>query len=82
MPIPQRQDDQAVNEGLLESQDDLEEEINKRSTYLVIMGDFNTKVGCRQDDETFIRPFGGNRNKQEQSQLTMELDIPKWHDKK
>uniref|UniRef100_A0A914W5Q0 Metalloendopeptidase n=1 Tax=Plectus sambesii TaxID=2011161 RepID=A0A914W5Q0_9BILA len=43
--------------------DDLEEEINKRSTYLVVMGDFNAKVGRRQDDETFIGPFGGDRNK-------------------
>uniref|UniRef100_A0A914W9X3 Endonuclease/exonuclease/phosphatase domain-containing protein n=1 Tax=Plectus sambesii TaxID=2011161 RepID=A0A914W9X3_9BILA len=40
----------------------LEEEINKRSTDLVIMGDFNAKVGRRQDDETFIGPFGGDRN--------------------
>ena len=46
--------------------DDLEEEINKRSTYLVIMGDFNAKVGRMQDDETFIGPFGGDRNEQGQ----------------
>uniref|UniRef100_A0A914VPY6 Endonuclease/exonuclease/phosphatase domain-containing protein n=1 Tax=Plectus sambesii TaxID=2011161 RepID=A0A914VPY6_9BILA len=27
------------------------------------MGDFNAKVGCKQDDKTFIGPFGGDRNK-------------------
>uniref|UniRef100_A0A914WP47 Craniofacial development protein 2-like n=1 Tax=Plectus sambesii TaxID=2011161 RepID=A0A914WP47_9BILA len=41
---------------------DLEEEINKRSTYLVIMGDLNAKVGHKQDNKTFIGPFGGDHN--------------------
>uniref|UniRef100_A0A914UKY0 Endonuclease/exonuclease/phosphatase domain-containing protein n=1 Tax=Plectus sambesii TaxID=2011161 RepID=A0A914UKY0_9BILA len=52
----------ADNEEIERFYDDLEEEINKRSTYLVIMGDFNAKVGCKQDDKTFIGPFGGDRN--------------------
>uniref|UniRef100_A0A914VF67 Endonuclease/exonuclease/phosphatase domain-containing protein n=1 Tax=Plectus sambesii TaxID=2011161 RepID=A0A914VF67_9BILA len=52
----------ADNKEIERFYDDLKEEINKRSTYLVIMGDFNAKVGRRQDNETFIGPFGGDRN--------------------
>uniref|UniRef100_A0A914WF55 Endonuclease/exonuclease/phosphatase domain-containing protein n=1 Tax=Plectus sambesii TaxID=2011161 RepID=A0A914WF55_9BILA len=51
--------------------DNLEEEINKRSTYLVIMGDFNAKVGHRQDDQIFIGHFGGDHNEQGKRLATM-----------
>ena len=42
--------------------EELEEAMNTRCTYLIVMGDFNAKVGCRKDNETFVGPFGGERN--------------------
>uniref|UniRef100_A0A914VNL8 Reverse transcriptase domain-containing protein n=1 Tax=Plectus sambesii TaxID=2011161 RepID=A0A914VNL8_9BILA len=42
--------------------EELEEAMNTRCTYLIVMGDFNAKVGCRKDNEAFVGPFGGERN--------------------
>uniref|UniRef100_A0A914VHA3 Craniofacial development protein 2-like n=1 Tax=Plectus sambesii TaxID=2011161 RepID=A0A914VHA3_9BILA len=36
--------------------------MNTRCTYLIVMGDFNAKVGCRKDNEALVGPFGGERN--------------------
>uniref|UniRef100_A0A914VTT7 Craniofacial development protein 2-like n=1 Tax=Plectus sambesii TaxID=2011161 RepID=A0A914VTT7_9BILA len=35
-----------------------EEAMNTRCTYLIVMGDFNAKVGCRKDNKAFVGPFG------------------------
>uniref|UniRef100_A0A914UMW7 Craniofacial development protein 2-like n=1 Tax=Plectus sambesii TaxID=2011161 RepID=A0A914UMW7_9BILA len=42
--------------------EELEEAMNTCCTYLIVMGDFNAKVGCRKDNKVFVGPFGGERN--------------------
>uniref|UniRef100_A0A914XHR6 Endonuclease/exonuclease/phosphatase domain-containing protein n=1 Tax=Plectus sambesii TaxID=2011161 RepID=A0A914XHR6_9BILA len=52
----------AEDEEVKRFYEELEEAMNTCCTYLIVMGDFNAKVGCRKDNEAFVGPFGGERN--------------------
>uniref|UniRef100_A0A914VVX0 Craniofacial development protein 2-like n=1 Tax=Plectus sambesii TaxID=2011161 RepID=A0A914VVX0_9BILA len=69
-PVLQQQSNQAAyaptsaaeDEEVERFYEELEEAMNTHCTYLIMMGDFNTKVGCRKDNEAFVGPFRGERN--------------------
>ena len=53
----------AEDEEVEQLYEELEEAMNTHCTYLIVMGDFNAKVGCRKDNKAFVGPSGGERNK-------------------
>uniref|UniRef100_A0A914WFQ5 Endonuclease/exonuclease/phosphatase domain-containing protein n=1 Tax=Plectus sambesii TaxID=2011161 RepID=A0A914WFQ5_9BILA len=54
----------AEDEEIERFYEELEEAMNTRCTYLIVMGDFNAKVECRKDNKAFVGPSGGERNEQ------------------
>lgn len=59
-------------------------------TNLMVMGDFNAKVGHCKVNDKFIGSFGGERNERVERLVAMtnakrtllDMDLTKWWDKK